>query len=207
MGWSQKEITQYKTIVRDKNGDEKEVLVDRDDGCRPGTTLEGLAKLRAAFKNPGGTTTAGNASQVSDGAAVVLLARRSAAARLGLPIKGRMVGYAVAGVPPELNGIGPVYAIPKALDKCGLTVKDIDVWEFNEAFASQATYCLEELKIPKDRVNRRGGAIALGHPLGMTGARMVCTLFHEMERANERLGVISMCIATGMGAAGVFERE
>ena len=109
--------------------------MDRDDGCRPATTLAGLAKLKPAFQKSG-TTTAGNASQVSDGAAVVLLARRSAAKRLGLPIQGRMLSYAAAGVPPELNGIGPVYAIPKALEKCGLSVQDVDVWEFNEAFAS-----------------------------------------------------------------------
>ena len=104
-------------------------------------------------------------------------------------------------------GIGPAFAIPKALEKCGLGVKDIDVWEVNEAFASQATYCVEKLGIPREKLNRRGGAIALGHPLGMTGARMVCTLFHELERSNAKRGVISMCIGTGMGAAGVFERE
>lgn len=104
-------------------------------------------------------------------------------------------------------GIGPAFAIPKALEQCGLAVKDIDVWEVNEAFASQATYCTEHLKIPKEKLNRRGGAIALGHPLGMSGARMIVTLFHELERTKEKLGVVSMCIGTGMGAAGIFERE
>jgi acetyl-CoA acyltransferase 1 len=117
------------------------------------------------------------------------------------------LGFAVAGVPPEIMGIGPAVAIPKALANCGLSVNDIDCWEINEAFASQATYSVEKLNIPREKLNRRGGAIALGHPLGMTGARMVSTLFHELERTNERRGVISMCIGTGMGAAGVFERE
>jgi len=168
--------------------------------------MEVLAKLKPVFRK-GGSTTAGNASQTTDGAAVVLVARRSTANRLGLPIKGRILGFAVAGVPPEIMGIGPAVAIPKALAKCGLSVRDIDCWEINEAFASQATYCVEKLNIPREKLNRRGGAIALGHPLGMTGARMVSTLFHELERTNERTGVISMCIGTGMGAAGVFERE
>jgi acetyl-CoA acyltransferase 1 len=205
-GWSQQEITPYKTKVLDKDEKEVEVLVDRDDGVREGTTLEGLAKLKPAFRK-GGTTTAGNSSQVTDGAAVVILARRSYAEKLGLPIKGRFLSFAVAGVPPDVMGIGPVFAIPKALEQAGLKLNQIDVWEVNEAFGSQATYSVETLKIPKDKLNRRGGAIALGHPLGMTGARMVCTLFSELERTKERLGVISMCIGTGMGAAGVFERE
>lgn len=133
--------------------------------------------------------------------------KRSKAKSLGLPIRGRILSYAVAGVPPEIMGIGPAFAIPKALEKTGLSVKDIDVWEVNEAFASQACYCVDKLKIPRDRLNKRGGAIALGHPLGMTGARMICTLFAELERTQEKTGVISMCIGTGMGAAGVFERE
>ena len=197
MGWSKNEITPYKTKIMDKNGDEKEVLVDRDDGVRPQTTLEGLAKLKPAFKK-GGTTTAGNSSQVTDGAAVVLLARRSVAKKLGLPIKGRILSFAVAGVPPEVMGIGPAFAIPKALEQAGLKVGDIDCWEVNEAFASQATYSVDTLKIPREKLNRRGGAIALGHPLGMTGARMICTLFSELERTNEKTGVISMCIGTGM---------
>jgi acetyl-CoA acyltransferase 1 len=162
--------------------------------------------LKPAFKK-GGTTTAGNASQTTDGAAVVLLARRSWAKKMGLPIKGRILSFAAAGVPPEVMGIGPAFAIPKALEKTGLAVKDIDVWEVNEAFASQATYSVNMLGIPKEKLNKRGGAIALGHPLGMTGARMICTLFSEMERTGTKRGVVSMCIGTGMGAAGVFERE
>lgn len=205
-GWTKVEITPYTTTIKDKEGNEKQVLVDRDDGVRPQTTLQTLAKLKPAFKK-GGSTTAGNASQVTDGAAVVLLARRSYAEKMGLPIKGRFLSFAAAGVPPEIMGIGPVAAIPKALEQTGMSVKDIDVWEVNEAFGSQATYSIETLKIPRDKLNRRGGAIALGHPLGMTGARMICTLFAELERTKERFGVVSMCIGTGMGAAGVFERE
>mmetsp|Transcript_11440 Transcript_11440/g.19336 ORF Transcript_11440/g.19336 Transcript_11440/m.19336 type:complete len:422 (-) Transcript_11440:132-1397(-) len=206
MGWTKEEITPYTTTIKDKEANEKEILVALDDGIRPQTTLEGLGKLKPAFKK-GGSTTAGNSSQVTDGAAVVLLARRSVAKKLGLPIRGRFLSFACAGVPPEIMGIGPVYAIPKALEQAGLSVPDINVWEVNEAFGSQATYSVETLKIPKNKLNRRGGAIALGHPLGMTGARMICTLFSEMDRTQERLGVVSMCIGTGMGAAGVFERE
>ena len=206
MGWSQAEITPYKTIIKNKDGEETEVLVDRDDGVRANTTMEGLAKLKPAFKK-GGTTTAGNASQVSDGAAAVLLAKRSTAERLGLPIKGRLLSFAACGVPPEIMGIGPAFAIPKALKQTGLAVKDIDVWEVNEAFASQATYSVETLGIPYDKLNQRGGGIALGHPLGCTGARMIVTMFHELERVKGNYGVVSMCIGTGMGACGIFERE
>ena len=205
-GWSSKEITVYKTMIKDKDGNEKEILVDRDDGVRVETTMESLGKLKPAFKKDG-TTTAGNSSQVTDGAAAVLLARRDVAKKLGLKIYGRIVSFAVAGVPPEIMGVGPAYAIPAALKKAGLEVKDIDVFEINEAFASQALYSIEKCGIPKEKVNPRGGAIALGHPLGMTGARQVTTLFHELERTGKKFGVISMCIGTGMGAAGVFERE
>lgn len=205
-GWAQKEITPYKTMVKDKDGNEKEVLVDKDDGVRAETTLEGLKKLKPAFKKDG-TTTAGNSSQVSDGASAVLLTRRDVAKKLGLKVYGRIVSYAVAGVPPEIMGVGPAYAIPAALKKAGLEVKDIDVFEINEAFASQATMSIETLGVPKEKLNPRGGAIAIGHPLGNTGSRLVVTLFHELERTAKRFGVISMCIGTGMGAAGVFERE
>jgi acetyl-CoA acyltransferase 1 len=205
-GWLQKEITPYKTMVKDKDGNEKEVLVDRDDGMRGDTTIEGLSKLKPAFKKDG-TTTAGNSSQMTDGASAVLLARRDVAKKLGLKIYGRILSYAVAGVLPEVMGIGPAVAIPAALKKTGLEVKDIDVFEINEAFASQATYCVEQLGVPKEKLNPRGGAIALGHPLGNTGSRQVVTLFSELERTAKKYGVISMCIGTGMGAAGVFERE
>jgi len=181
-------------------------MVDRDCGVRPTTSLESLAKLKPAFKK-GGTTTAGNSSQVTDGASVSLLTRRSHAKKLGLPIKGRILGFKAVGVPVDYMGIGPAVAIPAVLKQCGLEVKDIDSWEVNEAFASQATYSVEKLGIPYSKLNQRGGALALGHPLGMTGARMVCTLFSELERVNGKYGVISMCIGTGMGAAGFFERE
>lgn len=120
---------------------------------------------------------------------------------------GRIVSFAVAGVPPEVMGIGPAFAIPATLKKAGLQIKDIDIFEINEAFASQAVYCVEKLGIPKEKLNPKGGAIALGHPLGMTGARMMVTLFHELERTNKKLGIVSMCIGSGMGAAAVFQRE
>lgn len=162
--------------------------------------------MKPAFKK-GGSTTAGNSSQITDGAAVAILARRSVAQKHGLPIIGRILSFASAGVPPEIMGVGPAYAIPMALKQCGLTVNDIDVWEVNEAFASQASWSVDTLKIPRSKLNKRGGAIALGHPLGMTGARMLVTLMSELKRTNEKYGVISMCIGTGMGAAGVFERE
>jgi len=192
--------------VKDKDGNEKEVLVDKDEGVRAETNLEGLGKLKAAFK-PGGSTTAGNSSQVTDGAAAVLLARRDVAERLGLKIYGRILAFNVSGVSPDEMGIGPAVAIPNALKKTGLAVKDIDVFEINEAFASQATYCVNKLGVPKEKLNPRGGALALGHPLGCTGARMMVTLFHELERTQKKYGIVSMCIGTGMGAAGVFERE
>ncbi|KAG3010363.1 hypothetical protein JG687_00013519 [Phytophthora cactorum] len=205
-GWFKEEITPVSTNIKDKDGNEKSVIISQDDGVRAGTTVEKLAKLRPAFKE-GGSTTAGNSSQVSDGAAAVLLMRRSVAKKMGLPILGRFVSFAVAGVPPALMGIGPAYAIPEALQKAGLSQDQIDVFEINEAFASQATYCVEKLGIPIDKVNPKGGAIALGHPLGCTGARQVSTLLYQLKRKNQRYGVISMCIGTGMGAAAVIERE
>ena len=157
-----------KTKVMDKEGNEKEVVISKDDGIRKETTLESLGKLRPAFKKDG-STTAGNSSQVSDGAAAVVLARRSTAAKLGMPILGRFVQYAVKGCPPEIMGIGPAVAIPELLAKTGKKVSDIDIWEVNEAFASQAVYCVEKLGIDYNKLNPKGGAIALGHPLGCTG--------------------------------------
>ncbi|XP_063063517.1 3-ketoacyl-CoA thiolase, peroxisomal [Engraulis encrasicolus] len=199
------EIATVTTKFVDDSGTERNITVTKDDGVRPGTTLEGLAKLRPAFK-PDGSTTAGNASQVSDGAAAVLLGRRSAVEALGLPVLGVLRASAVVGVPPDVMGIGPAYAIPAALQQAGLTVEDIDVYEINEAFASQAVYCVEKLGIPVGKVNPNGGAIALGHPLGCTGARQVVTLLNELKRRGRRgYGVVSMCIGTGMGAAAVFE--
>ncbi|KAM8967889.1 3-ketoacyl-CoA thiolase, peroxisomal [Pelodytes ibericus] len=199
------EIVPVTTTFTDDQGNIKTITVTEDDGIRANTTLEGLGKLRPAFKD-NGTTTAGNSSQVSDGAAAVLLARRSAAVQLGLPIMGVLRSYAVVGVPPDIMGIGPAYAIPAALEKAGLTIHDIDVYEINEAFASQAVYCVEKLGIPPEKVNPNGGAIALGHPLGCTGARQTVTLLNELKRRGKRgFGVVSMCIGTGMGAAAVFE--
>lgn len=205
-GWSKDEIVPVQTKIKDKSGNMKEITVDKDEGIRPQTSMESLGKLKASFKQ-GGTTTAGNSSQVTDGAAGVLLARRSVAKKLGLPIVGRIIGYSVAGVPPEIMGIGPAFAIPKVLENSGMKVEDIDIFELNEAFASQAVYCINTLKIPMEKVNPRGGAIALGHPLGCTGARQFSTLLSELKRTDKKRGVISMCIGTGMGAACVVERE
>ncbi|KAM6161433.1 3-ketoacyl-CoA thiolase B, peroxisomal isoform 3-T3 [Erethizon dorsatum] len=199
------EIVPVTTTIHDDKGTKKSITVSQDEGIRPNATMEGLAKLKPAFKD-GGSTTAGNSSQVSDGAAAILLARRSKAEELGLPILGVLRSYAVVGVPPDIMGIGPAYAIPVALQKAGLTVNDVDIFEINEAFASQAVYCVEKLGIPPEKVNPLGGAVALGHPLGCTGARQVITLLNELKRRGKRAyGVVSMCIGTGMGAAAVFE--
>jgi len=200
------EIVPVMTVVKDKEGKETQVTVSKDEGPRAGTTKEGLGKLKAAFK-PGGSTTAGNASQVSDGAALVLLARRSAAKELGLPVLARLRSCAVVGVEPKLMGIGPAFAIPAALEKAQLQINDIDIFEINEAFASQATMSIEHLKIPMEKVNPKGGAMALGHPLGCTGSRQIATLIPELKRTGTKLGVVSMCIGTGMGMASVIENE
>merc|ERR1712151_457030 len=205
-GLFDEEIVPVTTTVKDKEGKATEVTIKKDEGPREGTTAEGLGKLKAAFK-PGGSTTAGNSSQVSDGAALVLLARRSSAKKLGLPIIARMRSYACVGVEPTLMGIGPAFAIPAALEKASLSVGDIDIFEVNEAFASQAMMSIEHLKIPMEKVNPKGGAIALGHPLGCTGSRQIATLLPELKRTGKKLGVVSMCIGTGMGAAAVIENE
>ncbi|XP_071480541.1 3-ketoacyl-CoA thiolase A, peroxisomal-like [Diadema antillarum] len=203
-GYFDREIIPVTTVIQDESGNETEITVTKDDGIRANTTLEGLAKLKPSF-SADGTTTAGNSSQVSDGAAAVLMASRAAAESLNLPARLVLVSYAVVGVPPAIMGIGPAYAIPEALKKAGLTTDDIEIFEINEAFASQAFYCVQKLGIPMEKVNPNGGAIALGHPLGCTGSRQVATLLHEMERrGNRAYGVISMCIGTGMGAAAVF---
>lgn len=200
------ELTPMNVIILDKDENESEAVANSDEGVRKGTTFEKLSKLKPVFKKDG-STTAGNSSQLTDGAAGVLLAKRSAAEKYGLPILGRVLGYSVIGVPPEIMGIGPAVAIPKALEKSGLNVEDIDVYEINEAFASQALYSVRELGIPEEKVNPRGGAIALGHPLAATGSRQIVTLFSELEKQQKKYGVVSMCVGTGMGAAGVFERE
>merc|ERR1712159_267924 len=201
----QDEIVPVKTIIEDSDGNEKEIVVTKDDGPRKGTTLEKLAKLRTVFKKDG-TTTAGNASQVSDGAAAVFLMRRSKAQELGLKILGSFRGFKTVGVLPDEMGVGPAVAIPALLKDTGVSIGSVDIFEINEAFASQAVYCVKKLGIPMEKVNPNGGAIALGHPLGCTGARQVATLLAELQRTGGKLGVISMCIGTGMGAAGLFER-
>jgi len=200
------EIIAVRTKLVDKEGNETAAVIDKDDGIRAGTTMETLKKLRPAFQE-GGTTTAGNSSQVSDGAAAVLLARRSAAKRYNLPVIGVFKSFAVVGVPPDVMGIGPAYAIPEALKKAGMNVRDIDVYEINEAFASQAVYSVEKLGIPMEKVNPNGGAIALGHPLGCTGSRQIATILNELKRRGKKgaHGVVSMCIGTGMGAAAVIQ--
>ncbi|HSQ37299.1 MAG TPA: thiolase family protein [Acidimicrobiia bacterium] len=184
--------------------DGKEIVFDTDDGPRD-STLEAMAKLRPVFKVDG-VSTAGNSSQTSDGAAVELLMTRAKAEELGLKPLGELVTFQVAGVHPDEMGIGPSVAIPKALAKAGLKVEDIGLFELNEAFASQALYCVRELGLDPARVNVNGGAIALGHPLGCTGAKLVATLLHEMKRRNVEYGVVSMCIGGGMGAAAIFHR-
>ncbi|KIY68405.1 thiolase [Cylindrobasidium torrendii FP15055 ss-10] len=201
------EIVPLKVKVIDpKTEKEFEVVVDKDDGVREGVTAESLSKLKPAFKKDG-TTHAGNASQVSDGAAAVLLTRRSHAKKLGLPIIGKFVAAAVVGVPPRVMGIGPAYAIPRVLEKTGLSKEDIDFFEINEAFASQAVYSIEKLGLSYDKVNKHGGAIAIGHPLGMTGARQIATGLNIGKQYGEKLFVTSMCIGSGMGMAGVFVNE
>ncbi|CAK9078891.1 3-ketoacyl-CoA thiolase B [Durusdinium trenchii] len=205
-GKFQKEIVPVTVTVEDAEGNEKEVVVDKDEGPRAGTTLEGLAKLKPAFKK-GGSTTAGNSSQVSDGAAAVLLMTRAKAKQLGLPIKAVFRGFKVVGVPPNVMGIGPAAAIPALMEDTKVPLEKVDVVELNEAFASQATYCVKKLGIPMEKVNPNGGAISLGHPLGCTGSRMVATLVSELEREKKNLGIVSMCIGTGMGAAALIERQ
>jgi acetyl-CoA acyltransferase len=186
-----------------KDGSWAEITVTADEGPRA-STLEGLMSLKPAFKGTG-SVTAGNSSQTSDGAAAVVIAAREAAEKNGWPVLGVLKSYQVAGVPPEIMGIGPVKAIPKAVAAAGLKLEDIGLFEINEAFAAQAVYCVRELGIDPAKVNVNGGAIALGHPLGCTGAKLTATLLHEMRRRNVRYGVVSMCIGGGMGAAAVFE--
>ena len=181
-----------------------EGVVDRDECNRPTTTLDGLSSLGPAFEEDG-TVTAGNASQLSDGAAMALLMTEKKAEQLGLEPMGYFRGFTVAGCEPDEMGIGPVFAIPKLLDYTGLRLADIDLVELNEAFASQCLYCRDRLDIDNEKYNVNGGSIAIGHPFGMTGARLTGTLLRELKRRNQKYGIVSMCIGKGMGAAGLFE--
>ncbi len=181
--------------------------IDTDEGPRAGTTLEVLAKLKTVFRNPqfGGSVTAGNSSQMSDGAGAVMLASEKAIKNYNLTPLARFVGFSVAGVKPDVMGIGPKEAIPKALKQCGLNQDQLDWIELNEAFAAQALAVMGDLKLDPAKVNPLGGAIALGHPLGATGAIRIATLVHGMRRRKQKYGMVTMCIGTGMGAAGIFE--
>jgi acetyl-CoA acyltransferase len=193
-----------RSVGKDNKLVEKTIQFSQDEGVRPGTNLEVLAKLRPAFSVTG-SVTAGNASQTSDGAAAVMVMEREKADSLGLAPMAKFRSFAVGGVPPEVMGIGPIVAIPKALKLAGLELSDIGLIELNEAFASQSLQIIRELGLDEEKVNVNGGAIALGHPLGCSGAKLTLSLIHEMKRRNQQFGIVTMCIGGGMGAAGVFE--
>ncbi|EFI63867.1 MULTISPECIES: acetyl-CoA C-acetyltransferase [Bacillus cereus group] len=193
-----------RTVGANNKLQEETITFAQDEGVRAETTLDILGKLRPAF-NVRGSVTAGNSSQMSDGAASVLLMDREKAVSDGMKPLAKFRSFAVAGVPPEVMGIGPIAAIPKALKLAGLELSDIGLFELNEAFASQSIQVIRELGLDEERVNVNGGAIALGHPLGCTGAKLTLSLIHEMKRRNEQFGIVTMCIGGGMGAAGVFE--
>lgn len=180
------------------------VLVTRDEGVRPGTNAEKLAQLKPCFVESG-SVTAATSSQMSDGAAFVVLMSRQKAEALGVKPLARLVGFAVGGCPAEVMGIGPIYAVPKVLERTGLALEDMEVIELNEAFASQALVCIRELGMDPERVNPNGGALALGHPLGATGAALTCKVLSQLRRNGGRYGMVTMCIGGGMGAAGIFE--
>ena len=195
-----------KTVELDSKGKRvaRETRFDTDEGPRPDTSVEALGKLRPVF-HARGTVTAGNSSQTSDGAAAALVMSADRAREIGAKPMARLVAYATAGVAPDYMGIGPVAAVPKALKLAGLTLQDIDLIELNEAFAAQSLAVIKELGLDADKVNVNGGAVALGHPLGCTGAKLTATILHEMRRRGSRYGMVTMCVGGGMGAAGIFE--
>jgi acetyl-CoA acetyltransferase family protein len=200
-----------RAVLDKKSGEvvrQEEALLEKDECNRPDTTLEGLLALKPHFDphSGNGTVTAGNSSQMSDGASATLLMSRERADKLGIKPKLVFRGFAVAGCEPDEMGIGPVFAVPKLLKRHGLKVSDIDLWELNEAFAVQVIYCRDRLGIDPDKLNVNGGSIAIGHPFGMTGSRLVGTIANEMQRRNARYGVVTMCVGGGQGAAGLFER-
>lgn len=205
-GFFKDEIIPIKTTVTDEDGNTTDVFADHDDGIRRGVTADSLGKLRPAFQEDG-STTAGNASQVSDGAGAVLLMRRSVAEKLGQPIIAKYVHMKTVGVPPDIMGVGPAYAIPALLKDLDITKDDVDIYEINEAFASQSLFSIKHVGIDINKVNPKGGAIAFGHPLGATGARQFSTLLTELKRTGKKIGVTSMCIGTGMGAASLVVSE
>ena len=183
----------------------KNTIIDRDEYIKPNTSLDGLGKLRAAFKKDG-TVTAGNASGINDGAAAVMLTKQSRAEALGLPILAKIVSYSATGIEPEVMGLGPVSAVKSVLDKAGWQVDDVDLYEANEAFAAQALGVAKELNLPTERVNVNGGAIAIGHPIGASGCRILVTLVHELIRSGKSKGVATLCVGGGMGLAMAIER-
>ncbi|MEH7010251.1 acetyl-CoA C-acetyltransferase [Neobacillus niacini] len=194
----------FRSVGNDNKLVERTIQFSQDEGVRPDTNVQTLAKLRPAFSVTG-SVTAGNASQTSDGAAALMIMDREKAEALGLKPLAKFRSFAVGGVPPEIMGVGPVVAVPKAVKLAGLELSDINLFELNEAFASQSLQVIRELGLDEEKVNVNGGAIALGHPLGCTGAKLTLTLIHELKRRNQQFGVVTMCIGGGMGAAGVFE--
>ncbi|MYE12352.1 MAG: thiolase family protein [Gammaproteobacteria bacterium] len=208
-GWMDEEIapmpaTMLKTDRETGEESRVDVVVDRDECNRPTTTLDGLAGLPPAFEEDG-TVTAGNASQLSDGASMTLLMSAERAGQLGIQPMGVYRGFTVAACEPDEMGIGPVFAIPRLLENVGIRQDDVDLWELNEAFASQCVYCRDELGIDNEKYNVNGGSIAIGHPFGMTGSRLTGSILRELQRRNQKYGVVTMCIGGGQGAAGLFE--
>lgn len=208
-GWFDDEIVPIKTVVKDpKTGEEHHITVTKDEGPRWGTTFESLSEVRPAFPAFGDKSTGGNSSQMTDGAAAILLMKRSKAIALNQPILAKFVGATVAGLAPRIMGIGPSIAIPKLMSKYNLNLQsDVEIIELNEAFASMAVYCLNTLQIDHSKMNVRGGAIALGHPLGATGARQIVTGLSECRRQKKKVLLTSMCIGTGQAMAGLFVNE